>query len=378
MLRNTFGLIYTSDDQMPLKELTLQRTVASVPFGGRYRIIDFTMSNLVNSGVISVAVITSKNYSSLMDHLGSGSAYDLNRKSEGLRILPPFATTENGYYRGTVDAFRAASDFIQHTSYQYCIFQDCNTVYNCDYTDMLRQHEQTRADITLRYAVESADNAPESFQEKSTGLAHFDMDANGRIIDMEIDADQPRTRNISLGCFVIDKQLLSYLVDEAFSHGHWDFARDVLLKKFRSLHLFGYEHKGYFARMASVDAYYRANMDLLKQEVRQDLFDRNNRIYTKVKDEVPSLYKSSAVSKNCLLADGCIIEGEIENCILGRGVHVQAGAICRNSILQQGSQIQEGAQIENVILDKDVIIRRGRRLIGPSSYAVVVKKGTVV
>lgn len=377
MIRNAFGLLYTSDDNMRLKELTLERTIASVPFGGRYRIIDFAMSNLINSGIISVAVLTQKNYSSLLDHLGSGSAYDLQRKTEGLRLLPPYATTDTGEYRGLIDAFRAARDFLEHTQYKYCIFQNCNAVYNCDYTDMMAQHERTGAEITFRYLDLSEDGPPVGSLGREDTL-HFEVDEQNRIVDMELDPVQPKTHTISLGCMLIDKQLLNYLVDEAFSRGLWDFSRDILLRKYKTMRLYAYKHQGYAARMTSVEAYYKANMDLLNPSVRYELFDLENRIYTKVKDEVPSLYKPTALSKNSMLADGCIIEGEIENCILGRGVHVQAGAVCRNSVIQQGSQIQENAQIENCILDKDVIVRRGRRLVGPSNYPIVVRKGSVI
>ncbi len=375
MLNNAFGLIYTSEYNMRLKDLTLQRTVASVPFGGRYRVIDFPLSNLVNSGVTSVAVITQKNYSSLMDHMGSGVSWDLNRKNDGLFVMPPFSTAENGVYRGTVDSFRAARDYIARVPYRYCIFQHANMIYNSTYEDMMDQHIRTGADITLMYTSEQAHE--DIFGDHFDDI-HIMLDEEGRIVDMEIDSLLPRSQNTYMNCMLIDKQLLDYLVDEAYSHGKTDFTRDVLLKKLDTLRVFGYRYKGYVARMSSVQAYFEANMDLLKPEVRRDLFDMENRIYTKVKDEVPALHKSTAISKNVLVADGCIIEGDIENCILFRGVHVHSGARLKNCVIMQGCEIQEGAHLENVILDKNVIVRRAKRLMGPESFAVVVRKQSVI
>lgn len=375
MLNNAFGLIYTSEYNMRLKDLTLQRTVASVPFGGRYRVIDFSLSNLVNSGVTSVAVITQKNYSSLMDHMGFGTSWDLHRKNDGLFVLPPFSTTENGVYRGTIDSFRAARSYISRVPYRYCIFQHANMIYNTTYMDMMDQHLRTGADITLMY---TSDQTREDILGDRFDDIHIMIDEEGRIIDMEIDSLLPRSQNTYMNCMLIDKQLLEYLVDEAYSHGKTDFVRDVLLKKLDTLRVFGYRYKGYFARMTSVQAYFEANMDLLKPEVRRDLFDLENRIYTKVKDEVPALYKSTAKSKNALVADGCIIEGEIENSILFRGVNVHKGARLKNCVVMQGCEIQEDVQLENVILDKEVIVRRGKRLVGPESFAVVVRKQSVI
>ena len=374
-MKDTFGLIYASDDDMRLKELTTMRTVASVPFGGRYRIIDFMLSSLVNSGINNVAILAQRNYSSLLDHIGTGSAWDLDRKNEGLRFLLPFSTTDSYYHRGTIDAFRAARDFFQHTSDRYCLYISANCVYNTDFNGMMAQHQATGADITIMYTQEERQA---DVLTPLPDVLHFDMDENKRIIDMEVGSLLPQSHSVSLGCMLIEKELLDYMVDDAFSRGFSNFTKDVLMQKYHTYRVYGYEHKGYTARMCSVEAYYRANMDLLKPHVRQDLFDLENRVYTKIKDEVPTLYKATGSAKNIMAADGCIIEGDVENSILGRSVTIQNGATVKNSIIMQGSEIQEGAQLENCVLDKNVIVRRGRRMIGAANYPVVVRKNSVV
>lgn len=374
-MKDTFGLIYTSDSDMRLNELTTMRTVASVPFGGRYRIIDFALSNMVNAGISHVAILTQRNYSSLLDHIGTGSAWDLNRKNEGLRFLPPYSTTENGYYRGTVDAFRAARDFLQHTSNRYCLYTSANSVYNANYDAMMQQHMDSSADITLMYMRQ--ERTADTFSA-STDALHFDMDEDNRVIDMEVGSLLPQSRNVSLGCMLIDKQLLDYLVDDAYSRGYGDFTRDVLIKKYHNYRIYGFRHEGYAARMNSVEAYFHANMDLLKADVRHDLFDPENRIYTKIKDEVPSLYKTTGSAKNVMAADGCIIEGLAENCILGRSVYIHNGATVKDCVIMQGCEIHEGAHLEHCVLDKDVIVRHGRRMMGQANYPMVVRKDSVI
>lgn len=376
MIQDAFGLIYTSDYHMRLKDLTLERTVASVPFGGRYRVIDFIMSNLVNSGITNVGIITQKNYRSLMDHLGSGGPWDLQRKRDGLYILPPFNSGDmTGIYKGTIDAFRSALDYLKHVPFRYCFLMGSRTIYNMDYQKMLEKHIETQADITCLYYNDPTQVADEF---GNVGEVRYMMQEDGRINHMEIDAKRPLSHNASMDCMIMDKQLLEFLVEEAVGSGYTDFIRDVLQKKLKELYIYGYEYQGYVARITGITSFFRANLDLLKREVSLDLFDRENRIYTKVKDEVPAQYRASAMVKNALVADGCIIEGAVENCVLSRGVHIGKGAVLKNCVIMQACEVQENVEMENVILDKEVTVRQGRRLVGPEDYPVVVRKGSVV
>ena len=377
MLKDAFGLIYTGESDMRLKDLTAMRAVAAVPFGGRYRVIDFPMSNLVNSGIVSVGVITQKNYSSLMDHLGAGISWDLHRKNDGMFLLPPFSNVQNnGMYRGTIDAIKGSMDYINHTPHRYCIFQGSHTIYNSTFESAFKQHVMTGADITYIYNVE--DTVEREFAFDKYDDIRLIFNERGRVIDMEIDSSRPKSNNSFMDCMIIEKGLLEYLTNEAYSRGHTNFLRDVVFKKLDTLKVYGWRYDGYVARMSDIPTYYRANMDLLKADVRRDLFDTENRIYTKVKDEVPALYKSSAIAKNCIVADGCIIEGDIEDCILFRDVRIYRGAKLKGCVIMQGCEIQEGAQLENVILDKNVMIRRDRRLVGQQTFPIVVKKQSVI
>lgn len=374
MTCNAFGLIYTGDSNPLLRDLTLSRAVAAVPFGGRYRCIDFILSDLVNSGVTSVGLITQKNYHSLMDHLGAGKEWDLHRKREGLFMLPPFMTKENtGVYRGSVDALRSCMGYVRRCPEQYVILTGSHTIFNTTFNDMLAQHVATGADITLMYS-----DSPEFDPEEQNKDLRFTIDEAGRITDMEMNPYKPRSVHQSCDVFILDKVLLEYLVEEAYARGDYDFVRDVLLKKCDQLKAYAYRYGGCVARLDSVKSFYDHNMRLLDADVRADLFNPAHPIYTKVKDEVSARYTGAGFSKNAMLADGCVIAGTVENSILFRGVTVGAGSVVKDSIVMQGVTIGEGCTLDHVILDKGVTIRSGRMLIGYDSFPIILKKNTTV
>ena len=358
MINNAFGLIVTGERTTHLKDLTISRSTAAVPFGGRYRAIDFILSNLVNAGVTSVGLITEKNYHSLMDHLGSGKEWDLHRKRDGLFILPPFMTKDNaGVFRGAVDAIRSVIGYVRRTAEDYVILSWAWNVMNVDLVPMMEQHLSTGADVTILYAEDGALQPEEQSQD-----LRLIMDEKGRVTDMELDAYRPRSVNRSCDVMILRKELLEYLVEEAFARGEYDFHRDILLKKYRTLNIMGYKYDGFLARLESIESYFAGSMALLNPDVQADLFNPRHPIYTKVKDEVSARYSVSAQVKNSLVADGCVIEGLVENSILFRGVHVKPGARIYNSIVMQGAEVDENAILDHVILDKGVKILPGRSL----------------
>ncbi|NLI54739.1 MAG: glucose-1-phosphate adenylyltransferase subunit GlgD [Clostridiales bacterium] len=374
MTSNAFGLIYTGETNPLLRDLALSRSVAAVPFGGRYRCIDFVLSDMVNSGVTSVGLITQKNYHSLMDHLGAGKEWDLHRKREGLFMLPPFMTKENtGLYRGSVDAIRSCLGYVRRCPQQYVILTGSHTIFNMTFNGMIERHIETRANITMLY--NEAESAVGEEQNEDLRLL---LDANERVTEMELNPFSPRSTRRSCDVMIMDKLLLEYLVEEAYSHGEYDVTRDILLKKCATLKIMGYRYDGYVARMDSVNDYFRHNLALLQQEVRSDLFNPAHPIYTKVKDEVSSKYGEHASVKNSMLADGCQIEGTVENSIVFRGVSVKKGAVVKNSILMQGVSIGENCTMDHVILDKSVVIRDGRTLTGYDGFPIILKKGTTI
>lgn len=374
MINDTFGLIYTGESNMELRDLTYSRSVAAVPFGGRYRCIDFLLSCMVNTGITNVGVIAQKNYHSLMDHLGSGKEWDLHRKRDGLFILPPFVTKENtGIYKGTVDALRSCMGYIRRSSQRYVLLTGSHIIYNTTYNEMIERHITTGADITIMYS-----QCPSCDPEDQYDDLRLTVDESGRVTDLAVNPYRPKSNSQSCDAFLMEKTLLEYLLEESASHAKYDFTRDVLLKKIDTLKLYGWEYKGYVARLNSLGAYFRHNMALLDRKVSKDLFNSEHPIYTKVKDEVPAFYAEGASVRNSFVADGCIIEGSVENSVLFRGVRVSKGASVKNSILMQAAEVQEDCLLDHVVLDKSVIIKRGRDLKGYDHFPIILRKGTVL
>ena len=374
MIHNAFGLIHAGDSTPLMKDLTFSRSVAALPFGSRYRCIDFILSSLVNAGVNSVGVIASKNYHSLMDHLGSGKEWDLHRKREGLFVLPPFVTKDStGMFLGTVGALRTAMGYVRRAPREYCILCSARNILNADLATLMEKHVASGADITILYQ----DGAPSVCEEQSKDLRLL-MDETGRVKEMELDPYKPRSSARSLDIMVMKKDLLQYLVEEAYARGEYDFKRDILLKKCGSLRIMGVKHTGFAARLDSAENYFAANMALLSNDVRKNLFDADCPIYTKVKDEMPTRYTEGSMAKNSLVADGCVIAGTVENSILFRGVTVEKGAVVKNSILMQAGNIGAGASLDHVILDKGVTITAGRALIGYDNFPIIIRKNMTI
>ena len=375
MLRNTFGLIYAGEQNINLRELVYLRTVGALPVGGRYRAIDFILSNMVNSGIRNIGVIAQRSYHSLMDHLGSGKEWDLSRKNDGLFILPPFSSAENmGTYRGLVDAIKGVMGYISRSKQQYCILSGSYTIFNRTFDDMVEYHMDSGADITMLYNEEEAD----FFKGERYNDVRLHLNDDGRVIDLEINATTSDSKKVGMDTYVMRKDLLEYLVEDCMSRGKYNFVSDLLMGNLNRIKIMGYEHKGYVGRLHSVASYYKINMDFLNRDVQDHLFYSDNQIYTKIKDEVPAKYAKTSNVKNSLVANSCIIEGEVENSILFRGVYVGKGAKIKNSIIMQNSEIYNNSDLEYVILDKSVNIRQGRRLIGDEVFPVIIRKGAIV
>ena len=374
MNNTAFGLIYTGENNIKMRDLTSSRAVAALPFGGRYRIIDFILSGLVHTGISSVGIITQRNYHSLMDHLGSGKEWDLHRKREGLFMLPPFLTKDStDMYRGSVDAFKGCLGYVRRCPQKYIILSGSHTVFNTDFNELIGAHERIGADITIMYNVEKGFD-PED-QNKDLRLY---LDENQRVTGLEYDPRVPGTDNQSCDVFIMDKGLLEDLVEEAYARGEYHFVRDVLLKKTDSLKIYGWRYDGYVARINSVASYFSHNMALLDEKVRADLFNPNRLVYTKVKDEVSARYGTDANVKNSLLADGCFVDGCVERCVLFRGVDIGKGSTVRNSVLLQGTKVGKNVTLDHVIADKGVTINDGRTLIGAEGFPLILRKGSVV
>ena len=374
-MNDVMGIVYTSKDDLNLRELTSQRAVAAIPVAGRYRIIDFTISSLVNSNIRNVGIIAQKNYHSLMDHLGSGKDWDLHTRNNGLFILPPFLTRENGgEYAGIVDALRANFDYLRRSKQEYAILTDSDYVMNTSFEPMIEQHLKSGADITLMYQKVTP-GVTEFSSSSKNNHSYVQVDDKGMITDMEINPNAASYENLSLSVMLIKRTLLIYIIDQAIARGAHDMDADVLVPFIRSgsLKIMGYEEKSYFRRIETIRGYFNFNMDLLNPEIRNALFG-SNPVYTKTRDSVPTIYRGDAKVKNSLIADGCVIDGEVENCVLFRGVRVGKGAKLKDCVIMQDCYIEDDVELENVIFDKEVTIRSHGRLIGQKAYPIVIGK----
>lgn len=373
-MRDVMGIIYTGDSNISLQELTLKRSVAALPFGGRYRVIDFTVSNMINSGITNVGLIMQNNYHSLIDHVDSGKQWDLRRKNGGLFILPPYVSPDNnGWYRGDIDALRRNLSYIHRSPQKYVVLSGSSMVCNLTYDDAMEFHKDNMADITVIYKEEK-----KVTKEELSRQTLIQTDEYNRIWDLEVKPITPKSNKISMEMYVIDKRLLEYLIEECVAKGLYDFDKDILIKNMDKLRILGFPYDGYLAKIDSISSYFNHTMKLLEQENFYELFHHAGRIYTKVKDEIPAKYGEDARAENSLVADSCIVDGEVINCILFRGVKIAKGATVRNSIIMQDTKIQEKVVLENVILDKEVIISKGKRLIGQAKYPMVIRENAVI
>ena len=377
-MKNVMGIIYTNKDDLSLRELTNQRSVAALPLAGRYRVVDFILSSMVNSGVRNVGVIMQRNYRSLMDHLGSGKEWDLHTRNNGLFLLPPFVTQETGgEYLGVLDALRANFDYLRRSKQRLALLTNSNMVFNMNFEPMIRQHEQTDADITLLYTKVRRDMELSSAGKHTHAFLNVEKD--GRISDMEVNPNAANYDTMYMNVLLIKRTLLMHLVDGAAAHGEHDINRELIQPAIKSgsLKVYGYEFKGYYRRIETIKSYFRCNMDLLDYNVRQELFKKSP-VFTKTRDDVPAVYREGNSVKNSLVADGCVIEGSVENCVLFRGVHIGRNASVKNAIIMQDSEIEDSVELENVILDKNVTVRAHGRLIGQVQYPIVFGKNVTL
>ena len=367
------GIVFANTNDNFLKKLTAHRSMASVPFGGRYRLIDFALSNLVNAGVTTVGIIPKEKYRSLMDHVGSGIPWELDRKNGGLYLLPPYQTSGMRRYNGTIDALYGARNYLERSKADYVVLCDADVLANVDITGAIKNHIANDADISIVYHNGTLYPADEP---KDTML--LDLDKNNKFNSISFDPEAQATANYSIGIIILGRELLSKLVAEAFDNDLTSFNREVVAKKLKTLKIIGFEHTEYVAIMNSTRSYYGASMDLLQNDVRRQLFNKNRPIFTKTRDDMPTRYGTKAKVENCFIADGCIINGTVKNSILSRGVTIEKGAIVENSILMQETSVGSDTVLNYVIADKNAIIGDSMVLKGTENKAFFVEKNQIV
>lgn len=371
------GIIFPNSYDSLVPELVSERLMASIPFASRYRMCDFLISSMVHCGIDNISIIVRKNYHSLMDHLGNGREWDLSRKKGGLNIVPPFAQKQVKMFAGRIEALESIKGYLKKQTEKYVIMSDANIAVNFDFNDLLNAHIKSGADVTMVYRKQEI---PKALIRQSTEAMdlYYSLGMNGdRVSKIYINPSEDGEMNFSLNIYVIERENLIRLIDEAYVHGYTYFVRDILEKQIDQLDIRGYCYDGYVAHIHDMKSYFEENMKLLEEENLDALFS-GNQIYTKIRDDNPTRYINGSTAKNVMVADGCVIEGEVENSILFRGVKIGKGAKVKNCVLMQDTIVEDGASVEYVITDKDVTISSGKLLTGNASFQVYVSKGQTV
>ncbi len=370
---NALGIIFPNSYDALVPDLVNVRMMASIPFASRYRLIDFILSSMSHCDIDNICVMANNNYHSLMDHLGSGREWDLVRKNGGLNIFPPFSEKGNKPYSGRVDALASLLGFLRNQKEKYVVITDTNIVMNFDFNAMIQEHIESGADVTVAY---NEQELPESLvQSKSNdkGFYYTFRIEDGRITKIYVNPKEAGVQNFSMNVYLIDRELLIDLINTAFVHGQAYFERDVLLPNLNKLNVHAYKYEGYVARISSLKSYFDENMKLLDDYNLDALFS-GFPIYTKIRDDNPTKYIEGAKVQNVMAADGCLIEGEVENSILFRGVKIAKGAKVKNCILMQGTTVEAGADIEYLIADKNVMVTAGKEMKGADSFPIYIGK----
>lgn len=371
---NALGILFPNSYDTLVPDLVRERLMASIPFASRYRLVDFILSSMVNCGIDNISVIVRKNYHSLMDHLGSGREWDLTRKNGGLNIVPPYAEKDVKVYSGRVEALASILDFLKDQKEKYVILADTNVVANFDFKALIKAHIESGNDVTAAYTEEAI---PESLLElPATGAAmYYTLEVeDGQVKKINVNPKETGVQNFSMNIYVLERQLLIKLVSQAYVLGLSYFERDVLAPGLSILKVGAYRYDGYVARICDLKSYFDENMKMLNDANVDALFYTGNPIYTKIRDDNPTRYINGARVKNVMAADGCVIEGEVENSILFRGVRIEKGAKVKNCVLMQDTVIEPGASLNYVITDKNVTVTDYKELKGNESFPVYVAK----
>ena len=371
------GIIFPNSYDSLVPELVTERLMASIPFASRYRMCDFLISCMVLWGIYYISILVRKIYHSLMDHLGSGREWDLTRKNGGLNIVPPYAQKQVKMYEGRIEALESIRGYLKKQNEKYVIMTDSNVAVNFDFNDLLHAHMASGADATVVYRKQEI---PDSMIRQSTETVdmYYALGINGdHVSKIYVNPTEKGKMNFCLNIYVMERESLIRMIDDAYVHGYTNFVRDILERQIEHLDVRGYCYDGYVAQIHDMKSYFEENMKLLQEENLNALFS-GNQIYTKIRDDNPTRYINGSKAKNIMVADGCVIEGEVENSVLFRGVRIGKGAKVKNCVLMQDTVVEDNASVEYVITDKDVTITEGKSLTGNDSFQVFVAKGQTV
>ncbi len=361
------GIILAGGNNQKMRELSNKRAIAAMPMAGSYRSIDFALSNMTNSGIQKVAVLTQYNSRSLNKHLSSSKWWDFGRKQGGLFVFTPTITVGNNFwYRGTADAIAQNLDFLKKTHEPYVVIASGDGIYKLDYNKVLEYHIEKKADITI-----VSTTVPKGDDIGRFGVIRANMD--GRVEGFEEKPVVADGQYISTGIYVIRRRQLIELIEKAASEDRFDLVNDILVRYKNVKRIYTYKMQGYWANISTVDSYYKTNMDFLKPDVRDYFFRQYPNIYSKIEDMPPAKYNPGAMVKNSLVSAGCIINGQVENSILFKKVFVGQNCVIRNSIILNDVYIGDNTHIENCIVESGDTIRANSVLKGEDGIKVVVE-----
>lgn len=365
--KDVLGIIFANTDDDVISDITGVRSMASVPYGGSYRLIDFALSSMVNAGMSKVGIVTNNNYQSLMDHIGTGKPWDLARKTEGIFFLPPFnlEAVEN-YNSSRIGALKNITRFLEKSKEEYVFMADSTFIANLDLTKIFKFHTENGYDITQLYR--------HGITPDIKDLPILDEIEDGRIVKMSTGTAAGAESDYALKAIVLKKSLLESLVNSAYLKGEKSFEKDVIVKNVKRLKVGAYEVTKFCRVIDSLKTYEKANFDLLEPENYKEMFCSGRKIYTKVYDDMPSKYGLGSDVANSLIADGCVIEGEVRNSIISRGCRIEKGAVVENCILMPHTLVAQDASIKYVITDKNVTINSDKTLYGTDTYPIYVGK----
>ena len=366
------GIIFSYEKEPGLRELVEHRMPGSIPIGGRYRVIDFMLSNLQNAGVTDVGIVLHGNYQSLLDHVGNGKTWDMSRKHGGLRILPPFAADarryQGGEFRGKMEALASVRPYLGEIRQDYVVLADSDLIINLPLDEVLEKHIASGADITCVCTGK---------YDRTENATFFALDAENRVVKTLVSPKKPEGCHC-LEIYVLSKELLIRLVDQCAAEEKYSFRVDVLNAMCGKLDIRAYLYEGIASQIRTVQEYFDKSMKMLDPVVYREISSLERPIRAKEDDEAPSYIAPDSRCVNSLVADGCIIEGTVENSVLFPGVHVARGATVKNCVLFKGTNIEENASVSYVIADKHVTVRRGGVLTGHESYPMAISKGAVI
>ena len=372
------GLIFSNIHNSAIPELTSVRTMASVPYGCRYRLVDFPLSNMVNSGITKIGIITHNNYQSLMDHIGTGKDWDLARRSGGIRILPPFIAAYSNasaakLYSTRLEALMGVTNFISRCTEDYIVLSDCDGICNIDLTKVIDDHVKKNADVTI--VTRTVGSAKEVSPE---GATEVKCDENRMATEVSAYLEHEGDAEISTNILVANRLFLMNAINDAAAHGYNHFYKDIIARRMNRARINCYHYDGIYLQVTSLESYFDCSMKLLDPEVRHGLFTKDSPIHTKLRNSAPTVYSEDSKVTNSYVADGCVIEGTVENSIIFRGVHVGKGTVIKNSILLQDTFTGHNVSLNCVITDKNVVIRNNRVLSGHESMPFFISKGAMV